>query len=103
MSEIKETDTLVIQYVEMPVTDLAFRFLYRFTHPIEIVWQNGRVSSLLYCPYPERSIENLLTEFALDKWKDFIKESAPEGLPEEAKWLLDTKKVQLVPCEIIPK
>ena len=118
-SKLVKTDTVIMEYVKLPVTSLQYRFLYRFIEPIPTVWVEGAVpvfrrtaklnkngtvtqedNSLL-----EKNNNNLLaeslSEFATNTWRAMCLADMPDDkYPEDAKWLINIKKSKTYECEI---
>jgi hypothetical protein len=100
---ITKTDVLTMEYVELPVIDLSCRFMYRFITPVEALWVESGAISNHFMAQSSKNFEEALELFAAQAWEKMVKEAHPDGLPEESKWLLDIKKVNLIECVIVNK
>jgi len=102
--KVVKTDTLIVEYVELPMHDLNSSFIYRFMEPIPTVWQMGRRSlyeMLSTAPLEERQ-GNLSTYF-LSKWREMLPPDLQPPLGWENQdymWLYDVNKTILIKCHI---
>lgn len=109
--KVTKTDRLKMQYVVLPTIDLSMRFLYKFTLPIETVWQEGKLSFFRDFKKEDGQIvqfssKESLEQFALREWNSLITENmriAKTDIPEAARWLQEMEGADLVECEITPK
>jgi hypothetical protein len=104
MSDLKvvKTDTLVVEYVELPMHDLNSSFIYRFMEPIPTVWQMGRRSLYEIVQDKGNHIGNLSTYF-LSKWREMLPPDLQPPLGWENQdymWLYDVNKTLLIKCHI---
>jgi hypothetical protein len=107
--KITKTDTLLMEYVELPHADLSVRFLYRFREPVETLWEVGSFSlvQLLLLrteEFSERTAkEAAIKSFGLTKWYDMLALAAKElKRDDDTSWLSNVSKVALCECHIVP-
>lgn len=118
-SKLVKTDTVKMEYVKLPVTNLQYRFLYRFIEPIPTVWVEGavpvfrRTATLKSNGIVDQEDKSLLekkndgllkeslNEFATSTWRILCLADMPEDkIPQEARWLINIKKSNIYECEI---
>lgn len=97
-----DTDTIEMEYCALPITDLTYRFLYRFSKPIEMVWMTDGAITHALLDQRKRSLDEMMEEFALIKFKEMIlTNTKEENIPDEAKWLIQFKKSKTYRCHIV--
>lgn len=94
--QIVETNTLLMEYVRLPIIDLSARFLYRFVEPVPTGWVEGRIT--MFEMFEMKTYEEVLNKFALKEWVEIWNRSLTEG---ERPFLI--KDVKLRECMIVPK
>jgi hypothetical protein len=99
--EITQTDTLVFEYVPMPICDLSYRFIGRIRGPVDLVWEPGSVVFPAVID-SKLSLEESLGRYALERWRTMIKDNDGQ-LVEHLPWMAAIDKVEVVECEIVPK
>lgn len=94
---------LKFYYVKLPIVDLSFRVLGRFSGPVDTIFAEYKIHHNLASQ--QESTEESLKKLALESWKTMV-EAALEGLseiPGEMDWMLQYKDVELIECEIVTK
>ena len=101
---VKKTDILQMEFIELPIMDLSYRFLYRFLEPIETVWVVASVPYLSMIKISDPLYKNTLKDFAMDEWNKIVLINSPkEDIPEESRWLLEMKDCEIHECHIVRK
>lgn len=100
--QVTETKTLIMEYVELPIADLMFRFLYRFKEPIPTVWSKGAVSYVML-PDALNNLKNSLKEYGLQKYYKMVTKGMKGPFPSEGQFLMEVDLCTIVECEIVPK
>ncbi len=110
-----KTDTLVFEYVKLPVICTSYRFLYRLKTPFETVWQEDKIyphkrevvnlDGLYTSGCVHKELEELIEEFALSTWKSMVYNSldSKQELPKELEWMINIEKTEIHKCEIVRK
>lgn len=80
---------LTMEYLELPIVDLSFRFLYRFKGPLDTVWCEGRIAKFSF----DSDFNSNLEQFALNEWNKLVSDSEP----------LKRSECLLVEMDVIPK
>jgi hypothetical protein len=102
------TDTILMEYVRMPIQDLSHQFLYRFIEPVKTCWLNGAVSLFDVTKTPAEIITDgptnkQLEDFAIKDWSKDVKEEDIAHLRPEDKEIFQLKKARVFECEIVRK
>lgn len=105
---------IVVEYVELPIKDLSYRFLSRFRFPNlfkigSVVapvssWEEGCV--ILPILTGGETQEELLKKYFIKKHRKMVTsaiENFTKIIPDEFINLLTEHEVQLINCEIVPK
>ncbi len=93
---LKITDTLIVEYVDLPIHNLDQNVLMRFVEPFPTVWVEKSYAMI------QRMIDPLYLEtFFMSKYKDYLSKEGP--LPQELQWLENINKIKIVECHIVPK
>ena len=122
MSEvtIKRTDTVIMEYVLLPVISISYRFLYRFLEPITTVWTEGDIPGMQIwmrkvrkgipglddqelVEYNEhQSLKNLMPRWAIDTLRDSVYSSVggKENVTDDIRWLTEMKIAAAIECKI---
>ncbi len=106
---IVKTDTVIMEYVKLPVISLSYRFLYRFVEPVATVWSEGEITSygLISMGKDANSLKDYdqaMKDYAVETWKTLVLAGCPEkDLPDEARWLLEVKGSEVHECHIVRK
>jgi hypothetical protein len=100
--KVVQTDTLLFEYVWLPVQNLSQEYLYRFVEPVTTCWSVGKPISLLDVLNLTGNLEDRLRKAAMACWYKMI-DDIPGEWPEEAEWLKHMGKVTLRECHIVPK
>lgn len=101
---VTKTDTVIMEYFALPVTDTSFRFLYRFLEPVELIWSEGRIPHNLYMTLGE-PLEELLADFAVRKWHEMLDMQGLEiDNPQPGtEWMFKVKDAKIIECEMTRK
>lgn len=105
--KVEPGDTLVVEYVKMPITDLSYRFIWRFLKPVATCWTNGRVSLLQTLQMGMSNASPLdvylesLRQYFLNDWRMNIANGG--SIPPEFEWMTKVYKVELHECQIVRK
>ena len=96
-----ETDTLVFEYVLLPIVDLHTKYLGRFVEPITTIWAEMEPISLINVI----NIGGLEDSIRLRAWAAWYRylDATPGEWPEEAKWLRKVSSIKLHECHIVRK
>jgi hypothetical protein len=100
--KVVETDTLLFEYVMLPIADLSNRYLYRFVEPVPTGWTEGKPISLIDVLGINGKFEDKLRREAMKMWYKLL-DDIPGEWPVEAQWLKLISKVTLRECHIVPK
>jgi hypothetical protein len=96
-----KTDTILCDYVLMPIEDLSQHFLYRFVEPMVTCWRSSKVP-LYDVMGTGGNLNDTLRRTAMKHWYTLM-DDIPGDWPEEAMWLKQMSKIMLRECHIVPR
>jgi hypothetical protein len=99
---VVKTDTLLFEYVMLPIQDLSSKYLYRFVEPVATAWVEGPGILLFDSMGINRPLEESLRKHAMKLWYQMI-DDIPGDWPADAAWLRHMTGVKLRECHIVPK
>ncbi len=97
--QLVQTDTLKIEYVQLPITDTLVTFIYRILEPFPLAWT---VDSCTSAQLLAESLENRVKRKARERFIGMIHSVNPDTLRKEAPWIFDITKSSIQECEIVP-
>lgn len=94
-------NVLVVERFELPAITVCKDFLYRFTAPVQTIWQQGSISFALTCVAPKAE-----REFFLREWRKLFTDM---NYSEEvlacslAQRLMNIEQLEVHECEMVRK
>lgn len=120
---MQPTDTLIVEYFQIPKMDEKIHFLFRFVSPINQVWtlqsadclvrdiergEDGHVKQF----NRHVTVKEIINRDVMKMWNAMLKETmvrqtvneqgvVSEDLPEEIRWMADINKVEMKECKLV--